>query len=50
MEKYQSIFIKIAQFLAKNTSQEDVNVKQIRGMFAKKKPSFFARLFKRKRD
>ena len=47
MEKYQSIFIKIAQKLVKNVSQEDVTVKQIRDMFVEKKPSFFARLFKK---
>ena len=48
MEKYQSIFIKIAQRLAKNISQEDITVKQIRNMFVEKKPSLFAKLFKKK--
>ena len=47
MEKYQSMFIQIAQKLAKNISQEDITVKQIRDMFIEKKPSLFAKLFKK---
>lgn len=45
MEKYQSIFVKIAQILSKNTSQQDIRVKDIRDMFKEKKRSFFAKLF-----
>ena len=41
MEKYQSIFIKIAQTLAKNTSQVDLTIKSIKDMFETKKKSFF---------
>lgn len=49
MKKYQSIFIKIAQTLSKNTSQKDITVKDIKDMFIKKKKGFFARLFGRKK-
>lgn len=47
LEKYQSVFIKIAQKLGKNISEEVVSVKQIRDMFIEKKASFFAKLFKK---
>lgn len=49
MEKYQSIFIKIAQTLAKNTSQVDLTIKSIKDMFETKKKSFFAKLFSKKK-
>lgn len=48
MEKYQSVFIKITQMLAKNTSQKDITVKDVKEIFFPKKKSFFARLFSRK--
>ncbi len=36
-EKYQSIFLQIAQFLAKNVSQKEVSVKEIKQLFIEKK-------------
>ncbi len=48
MEKYQAIFLQIAQKLAKNTSQKDLLVKDIKAIFEEKKKGFFARIFKKK--
>ena len=48
MEKYQSIFIKIAQHLASNTSQKDVTVKDVKKLFQAPKKSIFAKLFGKK--
>ena len=49
MEKYQSMFIKIAQYLIANTSQKDVTVKEIKDLFVQKKKGLFARLFGKKK-